>query len=272
MKKIIRLFRKRRPSGFTLVEMVVSVALLAILLGGMMLFVSPIVRSFNDTKTDLVAENVSVCLQEYITKKVRMANQVAIFSNTNSSELATKDEYKTRIETLNKNCGTSGVKNFTLQCISFKYNKDDGHYYLYEESLNESGNIIGTGKKVFSDSLYSKVYPTIEFKLPLNGDYGTKPEASMYRDDAVQYTIKTYGNSSYTDLIFQGDGIFELRQIRVNLEDNKYSVGAKQLYNMTMMPETSLTFGEMTEGSRDIFIYYIARKVNTETTPSTPAP
>lgn len=264
MKKIIRLLKRRRAGGFTLVEMVVSVALVAILLGGMMLFVSPIVRSFNDTKTDLVAENVSVCLQEYITKNVRLANQVAIFSNTNSSALTTNDAYKTRIQELVKNCGSSGVKTFTLNCISLKYS--DGRYYLYEESLDSSGNILGSGKKVFSDGLYSSVYPTFEFRLPLNQDYGKTPEAGRYRDDAVQYTVRTYGDSSYSDLLFQGDGYFELRQIRVGLEDEKYSAGAKQIYNMSIMPDTPLSFGEMTEGSRDIFIFYVSRNVNAATT------
>ena len=43
MNKICRFFKKRCKSGFTLVEVIVSCALLAILLMGMMLFITPIV-------------------------------------------------------------------------------------------------------------------------------------------------------------------------------------------------------------------------------------
>lgn len=41
MKSMIRLLKKRNKGGFTLVEVVVSVALLAILMGGMMMFIAP---------------------------------------------------------------------------------------------------------------------------------------------------------------------------------------------------------------------------------------
>ena len=40
MRSIIRLLKKQNKGGFTLVEVVVSVALLAILMGGMMMFLS----------------------------------------------------------------------------------------------------------------------------------------------------------------------------------------------------------------------------------------
>ena len=61
MKSMIRLLKKRNKGGFTLVEVVVSVALLAILMGGMMMFIAPIVRNFNDNQKDQSAQSVSAC-------------------------------------------------------------------------------------------------------------------------------------------------------------------------------------------------------------------
>ena len=71
MKKMIRLLRKRGSGGFTLVEMIVSVALLAVLMGGMILFISPVIRTYNDNTTDITAENTTTCVQEYISRTIR---------------------------------------------------------------------------------------------------------------------------------------------------------------------------------------------------------
>ena len=87
MNKICRFFKKRCKSGFTLVEVIVSCALLAILLMGMMLFITPIVKSFNDTNRNLVAENITTCIQNYITLTTRNATNVAIFANTNEASV-----------------------------------------------------------------------------------------------------------------------------------------------------------------------------------------
>ena len=87
MNKICRFFKKRCKSGFTLVEVIVSCALLAILLMGMMLFITPIVKSFNDPNRNLVAENITTCIQNYITLTTRNATNVAIFANTNEASV-----------------------------------------------------------------------------------------------------------------------------------------------------------------------------------------
>lgn len=62
MRSIIRLLKKQNKGGFTLVEVVVSVALLAILMGGMMMFIAPIVRNFNDNQKDQSAQSVAACI------------------------------------------------------------------------------------------------------------------------------------------------------------------------------------------------------------------
>lgn len=272
MKKIMRLFR--RKSGFTLVEMVVAVALLAILLGGMMLFISPIVRSFNDNHTDLTAENGAVCVQEYITKSIRNANQVAIFANTNYSDLSSNATYTAKIAKMNKFCtdvnaGAKDDKNkiYLLKCISLKYDSTDGRYYLYNETVKDNGELdttAGKTQKVFSDCLFNDLYMTFELKKAKNGDYLVITGAPEYRDDTLDVTICAYRDEDRKSLAFQGNGLSELRQIKVMLNAG----GSKDDYNLSVYPDPAVlkSFADMDEGSRDIFIYYVVRQMNTSTT------
>lgn len=274
MKIFVRFFRQRNKSGFTLVEVVVSLALLAILMGGMILFISPIVRSFNDNKTDLTAENSAVCVQEYITKSIRNANQVAIFANTNYSDLSSNATYTAKIAKMNKFCtdvnaGAKDDKNkiYLLKCISLKYDSTDGRYYLYNETVKDNGELdttAGKTQKVFSDCLFNDLYMTFELKKAKNGDYLVITGAPEYRDDTLDITICAYRDEDRKSLAFQGNGLSELRQIKVMLNAG----GSKDDYNLSVYPDPAVlkSFADMDEGSRDIFIYYVVRQMNTSTT------
>ena len=101
MKSMIRLLKKRNKGGFTLVEVVVSVALLAILMGGMMMFIAPIVRNFNDNQKDQSAQSVSACINDYIVHSIRYATQVAVFSNTDYATLMSNSANLDRIKSMN---------------------------------------------------------------------------------------------------------------------------------------------------------------------------
>lgn len=268
MRPVIRLLKKRGRGGFTLVEMIVSVALLAILLGGMMIFISPIIRSFNDTTTNLTAENTATCIEEYITKSIRNASQIGIFANTSSTSVY--KTYQTQIGKMNSFCnsvnGTSTNKTYELRCISLKYDDTDKKYYLYNEAVNmaANGQLSGTSTLAFSKSLYTDLYLTISFELPANADYGSVDSASPSRNDALQTTVKAYTDENCTSLAFQGDGITELRQIKVMLANG----GTAEQYYITI-PSAVTDFSASVAGSRDIFIYYVVRRITTETS-STP--
>ena len=97
MKAILRRLKKHNSGGFTLVEVIVSCALLAVLLGGMMLFIYPVIRTFDDTEKVYTADNVANCIDEYITKKIYNARRIAIFSNANYDQLTNVEEYKNKI-------------------------------------------------------------------------------------------------------------------------------------------------------------------------------
>lgn len=267
MNRLICVLRKRGSRGFTLVEMIVSVALLAVLMGGMMLFVSPILRSFNDTKTDLTAENVSTTIQEYLTRSIRNADQVAVFNYIGRDELASNSAIKTKIQSMNEFCSdrNQNQKIYTLKCISLRY--ENGRYLLYNEdvNMNSNGQLSGNGTKVFSDCLYSDLYYTYNIKKTVNQEYGKDPAEPMYRNDALEISINAYSDSNYTNLVFFGTGISDLRQIRVMRTMYNQSPDDYNLVtipdNPDMLSGNTLDFNDFDEAHRDIYIFYAVRKL-----------
>lgn len=274
MKQIIHLFARKRNHGFTLVEMVVSVAILAILMAGMMLFISPIVRSFNDTSRNLVAENVSTCVENYLTASIRNATNVVIFGNTNDEKL--KENGNVIINKLKDYCKATtdtGGNAYVLKCISLRFDDTDGRYYLYSETINTSG--VGdttdplnasTRFSVFSKCLYDDLYMDFDFEKPLDMDKATETPQPV-RKDTMQMTVKTYADAAHTDPIFVGTGLTELRQIKKDLVKN----GEKSTYEFTLYDGISATACDSvkssngTDGARNIYIYYVVRNLETST-------
>ena len=273
MRSIIRLLKKRNKCGFTLVEVVVSVALLAILMGGMMLFIAPIVKSFNNDQKDQSAEGIAACVNNYIVHNIRYATQVAVFSNTNYNDIKDNSAYTARIQAMNKYCtdanGGSGSVNRTyeLKCISLRYDDASHMYYVYNEFVNMAANgALDQTKstKVFSDCFYNDLYMTFEVTQPENGDYGKIENAPVLRNDALKFNINAYRDSSRNTMIYYGEGVTELRNIKGMLKSDKANASK---YNISVAPAAPVDFGSMTDGSRDIYIYYIKRTLAVTVTP-----
>lgn len=271
MRAFFRLMKKRRSGGFTLVEMIVAVALIAILLSGMMMFIAPVLRSYNDNLVEDTAQNTTNCVQEYISRKLRNAYRVAIFENTSYVNLSANTTYTDAIKSMNEFCvsanGTSATKTYELKCMSLKYDDVDKKYYLYNENIDMTKNgqfetkmdgSIKEAEKVFSDCLYKDLYTTYSFAKAKNGDYTPGGTKSEFREDALQMDFSAYRDTACTSLVFSGSGITEMRQIKVMLADDETS---KDKYNVKVEPADPKEFKDMTDGSRDIFIYYIARRV-----------
>lgn len=282
MKKFILSLRRSANRGFTLVEMVVSIALLAILLGGMMLVIAPIVNSFNDTKTDLTAENVSTCVNEYITRSVRYASKAVVFTDTNYDEITANDTYKDLIKSLNDDAKKGGVNaNYELKCLSLKH-QDDGKWYLYEEIVDKNnGGAITSSRPIFSNVLYDGLYITADIVQPIKlaeeapavtGDAGTaeattedtaesdeSDETEEERmEDTLAMTIRTYSDEGRKNLVFEGTGYIELRQIDFMLSHK----GSNKDYFLEWYDVTPTDPG-VTDGSDDIYIYYVVRRRGT---------
>lgn len=272
MSSFFRLLVKKRNRGFTLVEMIVSVAILAILMAGMMLFISPVVRSFNDTNRNMLAENVSTCVQKYITSSIRNADKVIVFGNTNDEQL--KISGNDKISALKKFCAdnkTSGGANaYVLKCISLRFDDTDGRYYLYHETINTSG--VGdttdplnaaTRFNVFSKVLYRDLYIDFTFQKPLDMDKaGESPQP--VRKDALQMSVNTYADKEHNNLLFVGSGLTELRQIKKDIAKNKAgSTCELAIYEgASATAKDTLKTADGITGSKNVYIYYLIRSLS----------
>lgn len=272
MKSIIRLLKRRRSGGFTLVEMIVSVAVLAVLMVGMILFITPIIRSFNDTNRNMVAENISTCLQTYISSSIRNASKVVIFGNTNDADL--KANGLTTVNALRTYCSEKtddGEYAYILKCISLRFDTTDGRYYMYTEDIpitNTTEPLGTTHTPVFSKCLYNELYTTFDFEKPLDMDKASETPQPV-RKDTMQITVKTYSDSSFSNLVFVGTGLTELRQIKKDIAKNQTSSTCEfSIYDGTAATASdSVKFNSSSDvGNRNIYIYYAVRNLSPKTT------
>lgn len=268
MRAILKRLKKRNSGGFTLIEVIVSCALLAVLMAGVMLFISPVLRSFDDTEKSYTADNVANCIEEYITKKIYNGRQVAIFSNANYDQLTTNETYKNKIAAMNSFCSsvnkTDPNRTYELRCISLRYDSADGRYYVYQESPNMLSNGAlqqDKARPVFQKCLFNGLYFTFKFEKPKNGDYPTVEGSKPLRDDAVGITMNAFADPDYSNLVYSGSGITELRQIKTMIRLGKKTTD----YSFDVYPDSPLDFASMTDGSRDIFIFYVERQLFAKT-------
>ena len=97
---------------------------------------------------------------------------------------------------------------------------------------------------------------TFEIVQPENGDYGKIENAPLLRNDALKFTINAYRDSARQTMIYYGEGISEMRNIKGMLKHG----GKAEDYNITVSPASPVSFDSMADGDpRDIYIYYIKR-------------
>lgn len=266
MKTIRSFFRKHRNGGFTLVEMIVAVAVLAILLVGMMITISPVINSFNDNSRDIVATNISTCIDEYVNVSTRNAASILIFANTSEDEV--KNSRSTQIDRLKALCNKMSTTNrnlFELKCISFRYDAADDRYYMYKEDVpynkpdmfNESSR-----KNVFSKCFYNDLYYDISMEKALDMDKADQtPQPRL--GSTISTVINTYSDVGHNNLVFSGSGLTEYREIKrqIYISEKKGQTAQYfcEIYNGS---ESAATTGFSTadatdDMSRDVFIYYI---------------
>lgn len=238
-----------------MVEMVISVALLGVLMGGMVIMVAPILRSYSEEKQMLTATNVSNCVQEYITRSLRNASQICIVSNASYTD--------------NGNAAVTGIVSsmkaycdkkttHTLNCISLR--NINGQYYLCEEPITPAssgsylqGNATPTAStKVFSDCLYNDLYMDFKFEPASveTTDPATGATTTTIAKDILATTVQTYTDATRKNMVFNGYGVTELRQIKVQLR-----AGAKEENYYLKFVD----MGGTDDDHSDIYIYYVTR-------------
>lgn len=282
LKKFKRRLFSRKNGGFTLVEVIVSAALLGVLLVGIIAFITPALSMMKEEETNSHASMVASSLENYITRSLRSTPYVKIVTNAQYSDfsstgtLVTSGDIKAMLDwaELSENANI-----YEIRCLSIRMTNDprtgESKYMLFQDYF-KYGSLNAFDMPVFENCFYDGLFPEISVKqatnqyrdgsFPLNED-GT--EQALAKRPALELDINVYDNERMddNDLVFSGYGLTELYMISTNKYDpatNKNSYG----YTIYDVTQARTDDEAETAGTHDIFIIYAARKL----TSATPTP
>lgn len=150
MKKLnpARLFKKRRNSGFTLIEVIISCALLGILVFGVFAFASPIMNLINTGKKSARATALAETIDTYIVGTLRNSIRTVVIKNTSFERIHSQSVvYENPLELrpiYDFMCATdlSGIPNaakYEVRCLGICWVTDKSSP-LYSSANEESAN------------------------------------------------------------------------------------------------------------------------------------
>lgn len=277
MKYLKRLSKWRNSSGFTLVEVIISTALLGVLIVGILLFMTPVFGMIDNNEVNQKADRTATTMELYLSKSLRSSLFVKVFTgaqlddiNDASGAIYTDTQFQEM-----KKFATDNSANYELRCMSIKYVEDTNprnnstsddpyKYMLYNEKIDTSYYMLDATKTelVFDQCFYEDVYPKFEFSrnpVCFDEDGNVIPDVDV--DDISDGSIKTilypvlemdigiYSDEGMESLALTGKSFIEINNIK-SLQLN--SKGTYMIYE----PEA------ITDGStyKDIYIFYVARK------------
>ncbi len=276
MKRLKRLLSKKNKSGFTLVEVIISTALLGILILGMTMFMSPLFGIIQDSTADVRANNLGTSINYYLSRSMRNASFIAVFTNAKYGDF-TSDNGSNPVKTI-KEMGTyvTGHANYQMKCISIRKvqdykNSGTSKYMLFNEKVDASGMLDSTdnptGSKadrlVFEKCYYDGLFPMMEFSQPKlkklkedgSGDY--EETTDLAPSIQIKVTIRDKDGTDANDVIFIGEGYSELRNIKTSQDDASLNLGYKIYSPVPTIINTSPAPTDTT----DTFIFYVEREL-----------
>ena len=167
--------RKRNNGGFTLIEVIIAVALLGILVTGLIAFMSPIVDMIQNNKQNARATLLSESINAYILGNLRGAYRVDIIGGDNLAQAMSAHPFKDADSATKSNIklfmGPENQKIYELRCMAMVWLPDESSSGGGQEKLMLVNCRVDPDtlkvldyQKVFDDSMYSQLYPTLELK------------------------------------------------------------------------------------------------------------
>lgn len=281
LKKFKRRLFSRKNGGFTLVEVIVSAALLGVLLVGIIAFITPALKMMKTEETNSHASMVASSLENYITRSLRSTPYVKIVTNAKYSDfsstgtLVNSGDIKAMLDwaALSENADI-----YEIRCLSLRMTPDtrsgESKYMLFQDYF-KYGSLNVLDMPVFEECFYDGLFPQITIEQATN-QYrdGTFPknedgtDQALAKRPALEIDINVYDHHSMEDhsLVFSGYGLTELYMIATNKYDpdtNKNSYG----YTIYDTEKARSDDDANAAGTHDIFIFYAARKL-TEASPT----
>lgn len=282
MKKLLnlkRLLKARNSKGFTLVEVILSCALLSILILGIMMFVTPVLKMVTSGQKNARATMLSETVDTYIAGVLRTAAVVEVFENVdltsstsgsvNLRAFSPPGQGVNKIDTFMANGDNSS--NYEVRSLALVCKDEGGITYqgvrLYNATvdpttLNLDASTINANNQALNDLMFEGLYAAIKLENfntqnPSTGD-DTGDLAKGYKISTVVYNdSKCYDKAQATRdksiLAFNGVTFFQ----NLNLET------ASEIINVQTLQGAMDTHGDVPEGKLyypATIIYYVAPK------------
>lgn len=260
MKYLKRLLSKRNNAGFTLLEVVISVALLGILVLSMTFFVTPVLRAADESKGDIRATVLAETVDSYLNKCLTNADRVNVFTGvaTKSYNETQRNNdlqkiYDSELEEIFNRVKENS--SYEVRCIIIGWNEDlrtHEHKYMLSIAKLEVGagdkyTIKEPTNKIFEDCFYDGLFPEITIEQVYAKD--GKEDPSGTPAPVLKLSIDVYGDEEETDLTASGKGYTDLVNIRNAADGAKNNVKIKPVRT----PNSD-------EAHTDTYIFYCIRK------------
>ncbi len=276
--RLRRLFNKRNNGGFTLAEVIISTALLGILVIGMLLFMTPVFSMAETSEEAVKADRAVSTMEVYLSKSLRNAIFVKVFTDTNisaaahnSSAMFVDSDYAQMRQFVADN------PNYQLNCISIRYIVDSNprnqsnsenpyKYMLHNETITAQYTLDGSKSElIFDQGFYEDLYPKFTIShLSVDFDAsgnpipdtppagGTPPVVDKTLTPGIVIDIEAFNAETMTtdDKVFTGKSIIQMNNIKSPAIN---SGGEYKIYNNTAIDPSG-------GSGKDTFIFFVTRK------------
>lgn len=173
LSNLKRLLRKRNNGGFTLIEVVIAMALLGVLVTGVMMFMSPIITMVQNNKKNARATLLSEAINTYVMGNLSKAKIVTTFAGSNLDEVMSSGSATfDMVETIDLKIKFSPGNDYSLKneirCMGMVWLDDNSptgagrkKLMLVNCKVDQASLKILSYEPVFDDSMYSDLYPTL---------------------------------------------------------------------------------------------------------------
>lgn len=295
MRKFSRLIRLRNKGGFTLIEVIISCVLLAILILAVMGMITPVMSVVMSNEKNANALMIAEAAEAYIDRNIKNSVYCAVFTNANRNDVtaAAIDEHDAVKEMKDFLNDGNNKDIYDLNVIGIRWTEDPkSHLNKYMLSVMEvpydsSFQLISGGllkeKNVFDACFYDNLYPDFRFEVKPYNEYDketTPPTMTSTRNAALKTTVDVYSNHEMTALAASGEGYADFVNIRTpainrgdiyklySIESGTDAMGnAITVYTQLRTPEECAALYPASKP--ETYIFYVTRKLKYYEAPTT---